>query len=300
MEFTDRYFGRVGRQPGGPPVANPRLPHPPAFRVLFPAPPDLDAAALTAALRGYAAELADATAEVQALPPSPGGPSVLGLIAWGRHVVKLAGYGYPMPAAEVETCVRPALFVEPDEKEAAYRHGAHASLFYAGYDADVLEQHVALAAAAAALAKAGAVAVLNETAHTSVPATGLLPHDEDAGDTMGALRRFPLPYLYAGFVQMTVEDEPGVWMRTRGCEMFGLPDLAVRAAGHAQTGAVFGLFRGVLADLRESGRRLDPGDTLAVGDGMYFRTRSAAEDEWYLDSPGRLVVLEPIPEGEKP
>jgi hypothetical protein len=173
-------------------------------------------------------------------------------------------------------------------------------LYYAGYEAEVLERHVALAAAAAALARFGAVAVLNEAARTSVPATDLLPHEEDEGDTVGALRRFPLPYLYAGFVKMEVEGEPGVWMRTRGCQAFGLPDLAIRAAGHPQTGAVFGLFRGLLGDLRASGRRLDPGDTLALGDGMYFRTRPPADDEWYLDSPGRLVVLEPVPEGERP
>ena len=28
--------------------------------------------------------------------------------------------------------------------------------------------------------------------------------------------------------------------------------------------------------------------------------RAPADDEWYLDSPGRLVVLEPVPEGETP
>jgi Domain of unknown function (DUF4261) len=303
MELQDRFFGKGVSQPGGPPVANPRLADPPSFQLLFPAPLDLNPDALALALRGYHPELAEATAElvrVPAPPPMPGGPGgpagpagVMGLLAWGRHVVKLVGFDAPMPASAVERCVLPAHY-DPVLKEEAYRHASHALLYYAGYEADPLEQHVALAAGAAALARFGATIAMNETAHTSIPAPALLPHEEDAGDTLRAIRSLPLPFLYAGFVKLEVEGEPGVWMRTYGCHAFRLPDLAIRAEGHHEGTATFGLFSNVLAYLRESGQTFAPGDTMGVGDGHFLRLRDRTPEEWFLESEGQMLVAEPV------
>src|SRR5262245_32606037 len=196
MNLKDRFFGRGTPQLGGPPVANNRLTDPPGFVLLFPSPPALDADALTGYLREYHPELADATAELLKIPPQPGTPpdaprTTIGLIGWGRHVVKVVGLDAPMPPDAVKRSVVPAHF-DPQLKEEAFRHAAHVVLFYAGYEADPLEQHVALAAAAAGVARFGALVAVNEAAHTSIPAVALLPHAEDDGDTMHTLRTFPL------------------------------------------------------------------------------------------------------------
>jgi hypothetical protein len=298
MELMDRFFGRGLAEPGGPPVANARLSSPPAFAVLFPGEPALDAAALTRALRDYHPELAAATAELLPVPePARAGyearHTVLGLIGWGRHVVKLVSFPNPMPAGVVERCVRPAHY-DPELKQQAYDHRGHVLLFYAGYDPDPLEQHVALAVVAAVLALFGGVVVLNETGGTSVPAAALLPHEEDNGDTLAALRALPLPFLYVGFVKLEVEGEPGVWMRTYGCHAFRLTDLAFRAEGHHQGTATFNLFANMLAYLRESTRTFAPGDTVNVGADLFLRLRARTPDEWFLDSPGEILVVEPI------
>lgn len=302
MDLRDRFFGRGVPQFGGLPVANRRLTDPPGFAVLFPSAPGLDADALTTVLRDYHPELAEATAELLAVPQQPGAdptapPTTIGLIGWGRHVVKVVGFDSPMPAGAVERCVQPAHY-EPALKEEAYRHAAHVLLFYAGYDPDPLEQHVALAAAAAGLAHFGAMVVLNEVARTSIPALALLPHVEDNGDTLRTLRQFPLPLLYAGFVKVEAEGEPGVWMRTYGCRAFNLPDLALRADGHHQGSATFNLFANLLAHLRESGKPFVPGDTLNVGEDMYLRVRERTPAEWFLELDGELLVVEPIPPAE--
>lgn len=302
MELTERFFGKGTPTPGGPPVANPRLQDGPAFAVLFPAAPRLQAEALTQALREYAPELATATAELSPAPangpaPSNDPPPFLGLIGWDRHVVKLVGFSAPMPATVVRRCVQPAHY-EPAIKEEAYDHHGHVLLFYAGYESDVLEQHVALAAVAGTLARFGGLVVVNETGGTSVPAAALLPHEEDAGDTLHALRTLPLPFLFVGFVKLEVEDVPGVWMRTYGCHVFGLPDLALHAGGHHQGSSTFHLFANMLAYLRETGRSFAPGDTAAVDDEVYLRFRSPRPDEWFLDSPGSLLVAEPVPPAE--
>jgi hypothetical protein len=298
MDLKDRFFGNGTPTPGGRAVANTRLDSPPALALLFPAVPDLKADALTAALRGYHTDLASATAELLNVPPGPGGEpdasmAVMGLIGWGKHVVKLVGFGSPMPAEAVERCVEPAHY-ELALKQEARQHAAHILLFYAGYETDPLEQYVALSAVGAALSQFGALMVLNEAAHTSVPAVVLLPHEEDEGDTLAGLRKLPLIFLYAGFVRMQVEGEPGVWMRTHNCHAFKLPDLARRAENHLETEATFHLFANMLAHQREKGEVFVAGDGVNAGDGLSFQLREPTAAEWFLDNPGPLLVAEPI------
>src|SRR4051812_26031767 len=107
-DFLSRFFGRSRPTPGGPPVANTHIEHPPSLQVVFDAIPELDADALTLALRTYHPELAAASAELFASPrvAEPGDddapPDVYGLFGWGRHVVKLIGFNAPMPKDVLE------------------------------------------------------------------------------------------------------------------------------------------------------------------------------------------------------
>lgn len=294
--FLDRFFGRGTPAPGAPPVANPRLTDPVGLQLLFDEPFALDAGELTKALRDYHPDTAAATAELFDVPPNPQQPAqphLIGMCAWGRHVVKMVGYYAPMPFAAAETSIAPAHF-DRAFKDRAYAHKAHALLYYAGYEADPLEQYVALAACAGALAYFGAAFVLNETARTAVPAAALHPHEEDAGDMLGALRGLPLPFLYCGFVKLEVEGTEGVWMRTYGCHRFGLPDLATRAPGHEHGSDTFERFASMLNYLRLSGKRFAPGDTMRVGDDSYLKLRAPTAAEWFLDTEGEMLVAFPI------
>ena len=178
MDLKERFFGKGTPQPGGLPVANPLLTDPPTFQLLYPTALDIDSETLTRYLRDYHSELAEATAEVVKMPAPPalpegvaGPPGILGLIGWGRHVVKVVGFDSPMPVAALDRAVQPSHY-DPELKEAAYNHASHVLLYYAGYETDPLEQHVALAASAAALARFGALVTMNETAHTSIPCAG--------------------------------------------------------------------------------------------------------------------------------
>jgi hypothetical protein len=299
MDFQDRFFGKGTPQPGGPPVANPLQMDPPSFQLLYSMPLQIDADALTLALRDYHTELADAVAEIVALPAppeapnGPGGPSgLMGLIGWQRHVIKVVGFNAPMPATVVDRCVQGAHY-DPELKELAHRHAAHILLYYAGYESDILEQHVALAAAAAALTRFDALIAMNETARSSIPAPALLPHEEDGGDTLQAMRTLPLPFFYAGFLKLEVEGEPGIWMRTYGCHIFKLPDLAIRSEGHHQGTAAFNLFSNMLVYLKNEGRSFAVGDTVGIGEGIFLRMRDRTPEEWFLESEGPLFVLEP-------
>lgn len=301
-DLLDRFFGRGVPRLGGPAVANPRLADPVGLQLLFDDVFALDAEQVALALRDYHAEMAEATAELFHVPPKPDPkpgeePAVMGLLAWERHVVKVVGFAAPMPADAVRACVQPA-HIDPQFKRIAYDHKSHLMLYYAGYELDPLEQYVALAAAAGALAYFGASFVLNESARTAIPAAVLHPHEEDEGDMLAALRGFPLPLIYCGLVKMEVDGVAGVWMRVYGAHRFGLPDLAYRAAGHDETRFAFELFGNVLSYLRTTGKQFAPGDTLRISDDEYLRLRARTPDEWYLESEGEMLVAERVAAGE--
>lgn len=297
-DLLDRFFGKGIPRLGGPPVANSRLTDPVGLQLLFDEGFSLDAEQVALALRDYHADMAEATAELFAVPPKPNAkpgdePALMGLLAWERHVVKVVGFAAPMPREAVQACVQPA-HIDPHYKQFAYDHKSHVMLYYAGYELDPLEQYVALAAAAGALAYFGASFVLNENARTAIPAAVLHPHEEDTGDMLAALRGFPLPLIYCGLVKMEVEGQLGVWMRVYGAHRFGLPDLALRATGHEETRFAFELFGNLLSYLRSSGKWFAPGDTLRIADDVYLRLRARTTDEWYLESDGEMLVAERV------
>ena len=307
MDFLDRFFGRAAP---GTMSANAALETPLGLQLLFSSPPDPNADALALALRGFHPEMASAQVKLFPVPPDKAAtaetanaaeasktdetpPSLLGLAGWGPHVVKLVSFDAPMPREVVEACVRPAHF-DDELKRAAYANAAHVLLYYAGYHPDPLEQYVALAALAAALSRFGAIVTMNEPARSAIPSAALQPHEGDAGDALESLRSLPLPLLYAGFVKLEVVEQPGVWMRTFGCQLLGLPNLALRADGHHEGTTVFEVFGNMLDYLRHSGKVLAVGDTIQVGDDEFLRVRTRTDDEWYLDSDGEMIVCDRV------
>ncbi len=290
MTFFDRFAASLP----GPPLS---------LQLLFPERLDLDVDALTQFLRAYHAELSGATAELVSVAGTPAatqlvsadGPpaSVVGLLAWGKHVVKLAAFDAPIPYGPIETCVQPAM-IPLELKEEARRHAAHVLLYHAGAERDPFECYVALAAAAGALARFGATVVLNEEARTAAPAFDLVPDPEE--DALATLRGLPIPYLWGGFVKLDVGDPERPWARTFANHTLGLPDLSYHLAGHQETSRVFKLFAGMLGYLRQSGENFEPGDTLDLGD-TRMRLRAPTDAEWYLESQGAMLVVEPLSGG---
>ena len=286
MTFLDRFAAaRTAENPLG-------------LQMLFFAPPELEADAIASVLRNEP-ELTEATCELIRVSDVPGassfiagdGPpaSVLGLISWGEHAVKLAQFDAPMPYGPVESCVGPAL-IPPPMKVDAKQHAAHILLYYAGTGGDVREQFVALCAVAGVLARYDAICVLNEDARTACPAFDLIP---DAGeDALATYRGLPVPYLLGGFVKMTVGDAGVLWARTFAYHRLGLPDLAIRMVDHSHTARTFQLFTGIAGYLLEMKESLSAGESLDLGDGTTYALREPTDAEDFLTSPGPLLVLE--------
>jgi uncharacterized protein DUF4261 len=192
----------------------------------------------------------------------------------------------------VAKCIQPAHYPQ-EVKARALAHQAHSLLYYAGYEDDPREQYLALAVVAGVLGEAGALVVLNESARTSLPTSVLFDKDV-ATDRLAVLRAFPLLILFCGFVKYEVEGFKGVWMRTYGNHLLGLPDLAYRAKGHFQGQWVFDTFGHIVNYLLESGARFEAGETMQLEQEAYFRFRLPKRKEYFLESEGEIFVLERI------
>jgi hypothetical protein len=249
-----------------------------------------NAADTTATLRAYHPSMASASCEIDADMSQEG--KLIGLAGWGPHVVQLVGFDLPMPADAVEKCVGPSHYPQP-VKERARAHKAHALLYYAGQEEDVLEQYVALAAVAGCLGTPDGIVVLNEDGHTSFPAHALNSPNVE-GDRLELLRTLPLLILFCGFVKYNIPGSSSVWMRTYGAHRFGLPDLATLSRGHNEGERTFTLFGNILNYLRDSGATMSPGHTMQAGPNTYLRCRAPYSDEPFLDGPGQTLVLETI------
>jgi hypothetical protein len=271
-------------------AANPAIENPLSLQVLFAGKLQLDPQALTRALRSYHPSMANGLFEIDPQLAAQGTP--LGLVGWGQQVIKLVGFDAPMPAEVVAKCVQPAHYPQ-DLKARALAHQAHTLLYYAGHCDDPREQYVALAVVAGILSDFGALVVLNESAHTSMPA-GVYFDKTVRGDRLDVVRAFPLLLLFCGFVKYEVEGFKGVWMRTHGCHLLRLPDLAFRAKGHFQGEFVFEMFNNILNYLLESGAELDDGHTMQIETEAYLRLRLPKTKEHFLKSPGAMFVAEMI------
>lgn len=288
MSIFSRFFGRKEDSADTQALtANPNIENPLSLQVLFSGPLAIRQEALTAALRGYHSSMKDARAEI-----APDMPEFLGLVGWANHVVSLVGFNAPCPKESVEVCVAPAHYPAA-VKDQVRSHASHVLLYYAGFEEDVLEQYVALAAVAGALTNAGAVAVLNEHAHTSLPA-GVFDPAELGEDSLDVLRSLPLTMLFCGFVKYEVEGVDGVWMRTYGADRFGLPDFAALAQGHGEGEYYSNMFNNIMIYMRESGAELAAGHTMQIGENAFMKLRTPAEQEYYLDGPGQVLVAEII------
>ena len=292
MSLFSRFFGKTEKDDSTASelVANPAIKEPLSLQILFTERCPLEPERLAALLRSYHPSMSKARCEIDPELSSEG--KFFGMVGWKKHVVRCVGFDLPMPPQAVEKCIAPSHYPQ-DLKERARSHKAHIMLFYAGYEASPFEQYVALAAVAGALAGLGAIVVLNESGHTSFPAAALSGEDSN-GDILDLLRTLPLPILFCGFVKHGLEGVPGIWMRTYGAPLLGLPDFAAHAEGHHEGQRYFDMFDNMFSYLRDSGARLAAGHTMQIGDEEYLRFRAPSEEEEFLVDDGGLLVAEVI------
>jgi hypothetical protein len=296
ITFHDRFL--AANRPGG------TL----SLQLVFPDALSLDAGELGRFVRGYSPEMSEAIIELvraEDLPTgvplfSPSGPpvAVLGLISWGGHILKLGGFDAPMPYGPIASCVEPAL-MPPEVKRDAASHKSHVILYHGGPETDPFECYAALASLAGAMASLGATAILNEEARTAVPGFDLIPEPQE--DIHATIRNLPLLYLFAGFVRTTVGAPERPWVRTFGCHLLNLPDLALQAHGYGEMSLIFQWFCSMLSYLRTTDASLEPGQIVALSEDLKLSIREPHPTELdFLHSEGTMLVLERMDVGIAP
>lgn len=212
------------------------------------------------------------------------------LFGWGKHVIKVVGVNAPYPEDSLEICVGPAHYSQ-EIKAQIRNNDSHLILYYVGYEKDVLEQYLALTRLAAGFESFNALAVINEYGYTSLPIiviSDLITEKNVKESLCDCLLMF-----FCGFVKYEVENVNGVWMRTYGADVFGLPDFAVLANSHDESEHYFMLFQDILNYLRKSGATMVAGDTMEYGDdNKVMFLRSPLDEEYYLKDKGNVIVIE--------
>ena len=211
------------------------------------------------------------------------------LVSWGKHIIRIIGLNAPYPKDALELCVAPASYSQ-EIKQQVYESDSHLLLYYVGYDQDVLEQYLALTRLAACFEQFNALAVINESAHTSLPVSAIhgMVTEKDGLTTLGQC----LPILFCGFVKYEIENTKGIWMRTYGAHIFGLPNFAALANSYEESGYYFDMFNNILNYLRQSQATMKPGDTMEMGDNRMMSLRAPQDDEYFLKDKGDLLVIE--------
>jgi len=110
----------------------------------------------------------------------------------------------------------------------------------------------------------------------------------------------PPAMLYCGFVAYTPAGDPGVWMRTHGCQRLGLPNLAIHRDSHSQGEKTFQLFNAVLNQMRENNQSFTAGQTLQLGGTTTVTFREPRADEPFQEKSGEILILETQEIGEQP
>lgn len=272
--------------------AAPQAPTPMRLQVLFPKPPQLDGQTLVRLLERMHPSFRGSKLEV--MEDKDG---ARGLAIFANHAVQILVRAHPLPKEAAEYAIGPAQY-KPELKEIARAHSAYLVLNYQGQEESPWEQLIALAAVAALLTQQGATTVANVDACTSVPAS-VFEQIFKSPDPIGMLRSMPPAILYCGFVRYAPAGDPGVWMRTHGCQRLGLPNLALHRESHGEGEKTFQLFNAVLNHMRENNQPLAAGQTLQVG-ATTVNFRDPRSGEPFEETPGELLILETQEIGNQP
>jgi len=267
------------------------------LQLLFPAPLALNAHVLSKGLVGFHQSLANAILEIDAASASYGTPT--GRARWGLHTVEFEGFNQKITPAVLENCVAQAPYAA-SIKEEARNHQAHVRLSYAGTHPSPLDRYVAVAAVAGAIAATGANVVLNENGHTSLPIDEILP-SKISGDRLVYLRSLSIPGLYGGVVEMDIPGERGLWLRTHGCQLVRLPNIAILAANARESQRLRKVLVSVYDFLIDNQRRLEAGQSVRVSPESVLKFRHPGVTEFFLhDNSGVLVAEEAADSDNKP
>ena len=178
-----------------------------------------------------------------------------------------------------------------DERARLQNHAAHLILFHDNGGKDTADRLTALFQTAAALGGDNLAGTIHESAWTCAPAgvaLDLLDFEEAQ-----KLKEMIPPVVFFGILPF--REEGGAWVATKGCHLFGVPDLVIESADVGFTER-FDLLHNIVLYMVQ-GTRIAPGHTMQTGDEQFFRFVELSRDHKYHDllkGAGRTLELTSI------
>jgi hypothetical protein len=260
-----------------------------SLQILLIRPARVDCAHLESSILQLGGPFTSACVDFDSAAAAQGTP--YGTIVWPGHEVRVVGLPGAVPTSLLDACVRSGYYAD-DIKRQAYEHRGHLLLYHTGKGVMPLAAYQALALVAGILGTEAGIVVTNEAARTSMPAHMLSPAAAaDAGVSyLELVQQLPPLLLYCGMAKLEIDGEPGVWLRTHGCDRLALPDLAYHVEAHAETSSAFELLSQMVEYLLTSGARLAPGDRVHAG-GCVISVRLPLPQESWFETETPLLVL---------
>lgn len=207
------------------------------------------------------------------------------IVEFDDHRVRMIGHARPIESRKIDRTIRCSHLFE-DVKETLAAHRAHVDCTYLGHHPSAIERYLAVFKIAHCFHRA-MIGLVNENAWNSLPAAMLASFG--SAEDLAECRESPPAGFWTNAVHFARKDGR-IWFGSKGHHLFGVQDFAFLGDTSA-TEEVTDLFYELLLHCLEGGTRIEPGETLQVGD-HHFRFCPVHEYGEFLDGPLGTIVLE--------
>lgn len=219
-----------------------------------------------------------------------------GHVEFDSHVIRVAGFNVPTPPAVMEKTVACSAW-QGEALETLQGHKAHLILFHEQGGASAAERFIALYKLAAAMGGDALCGTIHESGWTCASAAlvrGFLDADE-----LKSLREALPPIVFFGVLPF--HGDEGSWLATKGCHLFGVPDLVIERAD-ASNSELFELLHGIFLYML-GGARLAAGHTMQAGEDLYLKFEHLPDDlphRELLRGEGKTLLITRITKDDVP
>ncbi|MEW9097061.1 MAG: DUF4261 domain-containing protein [Clostridiaceae bacterium] len=220
------------------------------------------------------------------------GETLLSVIEFDDHKIKLVGFNAPLPDDVINYTVD-CSYWKPEDKDNIRNHKAHIICYYDGQNLDPSEKYIALYKVIYGFREKGLVGIINEGAWTCQPA--YVVEDLVGKEMLMASREVPPLMLWTNFIKMPMDY--GTWMFTKGNHIFGVNDFAYLGDIN-EAAEINEIFNNIFYYIYENQAIVESGHTLQIEEEVYLKFRDVYRENEYLESPLGTLVIEKINQNE--
>lgn len=284
----EKFFGEKENKLYANKTETPRQKDRPSLMLVFNTLPVLDGSQIKNIISGI--EKLNKDIEITIDKDINNGETLLSVIEFDNHRIKLVGFNGPIPKTVIEHTVD-CSYWKPEDKEVIRNHSAHIICYYDGYNEDPIERYIALYKVAFSFKSNGLLGIINEDAWTCQPANVL--DNLISKEMIAESRKIPPLMIWTNFIKIPLPN--GTWMVTKGNHLFGIKDFAYKG-DMTEAKQINQIFDNIFYYIYENNALIDVGHTLQIEAEVYLKFDDLYEEKELLEGPiGTLVVKKIVP-----